>query len=263
MDRANRLHHHMRFWRAFKALIRALWVSEKTVQPPFAAFDGDSEQIGRRCSSHCSAWNAADVVRRAADCDRSPIILAFATMFQTANYGAGSVSIDRYSLPLNAAAVRLSLGKSCDSARAIRDQGLVRSGTRTSCYRDQRNESCLYSQWFVALLTKSCPLDGFRRARRSRRRPRWLHLAQAALRTVRWQLPDRASSSMVRPQATRSRRSWMPVRRARIGERLRVLFGIDPAHEPERARLVHDSHLSRARWMTEVGYRQLLQVPLF
>lgn len=37
-----------------------------------------------------------------------------------------------------------------------------------------------------------------------------------------------------------------------------VLFGIDPEREPERAQLVHRSHLSRARWMTEQGYRQLV-----
>ncbi|HHX91732.1 MAG TPA: DUF2285 domain-containing protein, partial [Paracoccus sp.] len=40
-----------------------------------------------------------------------------------------------------------------------------------------------------------------------------------------------------------------------------VLFGIDPVQEPERARQVHDSHLARARWMTQSGYRQLLQRP--
>ncbi|MDR3437324.1 DNA -binding domain-containing protein [Telmatospirillum sp.] len=38
-----------------------------------------------------------------------------------------------------------------------------------------------------------------------------------------------------------------------------VLFGLDPEHEPERARHVHDTHLARARWMTEHGYRQLLR----
>ena len=44
-------------------------------------------------------------------------------------------------------------------------------------------------------------------------------------------------------------------------EAVNVLFGIDPAQEPERARQVHDSHLARARWMTQSGYRQLLQRP--
>ena len=36
------------------------------------------------------------------------------------------------------------------------------------------------------------------------------------------------------------------------------LFGVDPAAEPDRARIVHNSHLARARWMTEVGYAYLL-----
>lgn len=38
-----------------------------------------------------------------------------------------------------------------------------------------------------------------------------------------------------------------------------VLFGIDAEAEPERARRVFDSHLSRARWMTEQGYREILK----
>lgn len=38
-----------------------------------------------------------------------------------------------------------------------------------------------------------------------------------------------------------------------------VVFGLDAAIEPDRARLVHDSHLARARWMTEQGYRHLLE----
>jgi hypothetical protein len=29
--------------------------------------------------------------------------------------------------------------------------------------------------------------------------------------------------------------------------------------EPFRAKIVHDSHLARARWMTETGYRYLLE----
>lgn len=40
-------------------------------------------------------------------------------------------------------------------------------------------------------------------------------------------------------------------------EAVKVLFGICPHKEPERAKQVHDSHLARARWMTEVGYHQL------
>lgn len=38
----------------------------------------------------------------------------------------------------------------------------------------------------------------------------------------------------------------------------RIVLGIDPEREPERARRVHRSHLVRARWMTEHGYRDLL-----
>ena len=40
-------------------------------------------------------------------------------------------------------------------------------------------------------------------------------------------------------------------------EAVELLFGIDPAKEPERASRVHRSHLARARWMTGQGYRQL------
>ena len=39
----------------------------------------------------------------------------------------------------------------------------------------------------------------------------------------------------------------------------RVVLGIDPAREPERARRAHASHLARARWMSEAGYRDLLR----
>lgn len=42
-------------------------------------------------------------------------------------------------------------------------------------------------------------------------------------------------------------------------EAVEVLFGIDPHRDPERARRVHDSHLDRARWMTQIGYRLLLR----
>ncbi len=41
-------------------------------------------------------------------------------------------------------------------------------------------------------------------------------------------------------------------------EAVAIIFGIDPANEPDRARAVHESHLARARWMTEVGYAYLL-----
>lgn len=42
-------------------------------------------------------------------------------------------------------------------------------------------------------------------------------------------------------------------------EIVRVLFGIDPVTQPARAQRTLDSHLKRARWMTERGYRHLLQ----
>lgn len=41
-------------------------------------------------------------------------------------------------------------------------------------------------------------------------------------------------------------------------EAVRILFGLDPDRDPDRARMVHDSHLARAQWMTTTGYRQLL-----
>ena len=39
----------------------------------------------------------------------------------------------------------------------------------------------------------------------------------------------------------------------------RIVLHIDPAQEPERAHRAWTSHLARARWMTESGYRHLLQ----
>lgn len=37
-----------------------------------------------------------------------------------------------------------------------------------------------------------------------------------------------------------------------------AIFGLDASSEPARARAVHDKHLARARWMTEIGYAYLL-----
>lgn len=42
-------------------------------------------------------------------------------------------------------------------------------------------------------------------------------------------------------------------------EAVSIIFGLDPEKEPMRAKLVYDSHLARAHWMTEKGYRHLLQ----
>lgn len=41
-------------------------------------------------------------------------------------------------------------------------------------------------------------------------------------------------------------------------EIIRIVLKIDPDREPERARNTFESHLKRARWMTETGYRDLL-----
>ena len=38
-----------------------------------------------------------------------------------------------------------------------------------------------------------------------------------------------------------------------------VVLHIDPDREPDRARHAFDSHLARAKWMTEHGYRHLLR----
>lgn len=38
----------------------------------------------------------------------------------------------------------------------------------------------------------------------------------------------------------------------------RILLKIDPDLEPARARIRYDTHMARARWMTEHGYRHLL-----
>ena len=45
-------------------------------------------------------------------------------------------------------------------------------------------------------------------------------------------------------------------------EAVRIIFGLDPDADPTRAKLVHASHLARARWMTETGYRHLLEPPM-
>lgn len=37
-----------------------------------------------------------------------------------------------------------------------------------------------------------------------------------------------------------------------------IILGINAATEPNRAKTMHDSHLARARWMTEIGYVHLL-----
>ena len=39
----------------------------------------------------------------------------------------------------------------------------------------------------------------------------------------------------------------------------RIVLHIDPEREPDRARRAFDSHLARAKWMTEHGYKHLLR----
>jgi Uncharacterized conserved protein (DUF2285) len=39
----------------------------------------------------------------------------------------------------------------------------------------------------------------------------------------------------------------------------RIVLHIDPKREHDRARRAFDSHLTRAKWMTEHGYRHLLR----
>lgn len=39
------------------------------------------------------------------------------------------------------------------------------------------------------------------------------------------------------------------------------VLGLDVAADPDQARATHDSHLARARWMSEHGYRRLLRGP--
>ena len=41
-------------------------------------------------------------------------------------------------------------------------------------------------------------------------------------------------------------------------EASRLVLHVDPERHPQRARRAYDSHLARARWMTERGYRDLL-----
>ena len=42
-------------------------------------------------------------------------------------------------------------------------------------------------------------------------------------------------------------------------EVVRIIFGVDATQEAARARVIYDSHLARARWMTQSGYRHLLK----
>ena len=50
--------------------------------------------------------------------------------------------------------------------------------------------------------------------------------------------------------------------RAEWTEVARIVLHIDPSQEPERARRAWESHLARAKWMTEHGYRDLLRAAM-
>lgn len=41
----------------------------------------------------------------------------------------------------------------------------------------------------------------------------------------------------------------------------RIVLGRDPAADEAGARRCWDSHMARARWMRDTGYRQLLAIP--
>jgi len=42
-------------------------------------------------------------------------------------------------------------------------------------------------------------------------------------------------------------------------EAVKIIFKMDPDRDAARAKTTYDSHLARARWMTEQGYRHLLR----
>lgn len=42
-------------------------------------------------------------------------------------------------------------------------------------------------------------------------------------------------------------------------ETARTVLSLDPDADPDAARRSYDAHLTRARWMTQAGYRQLLK----
>lgn len=42
-------------------------------------------------------------------------------------------------------------------------------------------------------------------------------------------------------------------------EVVKIVFGLDVDADPDRAKHMHDTHLARARWMTEQGYPHLLE----
>lgn len=41
----------------------------------------------------------------------------------------------------------------------------------------------------------------------------------------------------------------------------RIVLGIDPSREPARARRAYDTHLARAQWLANKGYKDFLAGP--
>jgi hypothetical protein len=41
----------------------------------------------------------------------------------------------------------------------------------------------------------------------------------------------------------------------------RIVLSLDPAKDPDRALRAHETHLARARWLSDNGYRDLLRSP--
>ena len=41
----------------------------------------------------------------------------------------------------------------------------------------------------------------------------------------------------------------------------KIVLGIDPSREPARARRAYDSHLARAQWLANKGYKELVAGP--
>jgi hypothetical protein len=72
-------------------------------------------------------------------------------------------------------------------------------------------------------------------------------------------LTDRVNAYDERHLATYLRLLMAEEEGADWREVVRVLFGLDPMTEPDRAKVVHESHLARAKWMTQTGYRHLLE----
>ena len=46
---------------------------------------------------------------------------------------------------------------------------------------------------------------------------------------------------------------------ASVDDMARIVIEIDPRREPERARKAVESHLRRAEWISEKGYRRLMR----